>query len=153
MQERIDARFVVEDTAEKATERADVVVTTTPSQEPVLMGEMLASGAHVNAVGSNKPTHCEVSPGVFERSAAVVVDDVTQAKVESGDLIRAVDEGKLSWMDVVGLAEVVSGQVPGRSADDEVTVFESHGIGLWDVAIGVRAYEKASRQGLGLRIG
>ena len=127
----------------------DVVVTATTSPDPVLRGEWLQPGALVCAIGANDPRHRELDNVVLERAAFVCCDSREQARLESGDLIEPVDAGVLDWLEVHELQEVVSGELPGRQADDDIVLFKSNGLVAWDVAIGAVALERAREQGVG----
>ena len=75
-----------------------------------------------------------------------------QAKIEAGDLVAAAAEGRLRWEDVVEFSEIAGGRVAGRGSDEEITLFESQGISVWDVATAARVYELATERGLGQKI-
>ena len=128
---------------------ADVVVTVTPSRDPVLRGEWLREGALVCAVGANMPTKRELDNVVLERAAFVCCDSLENAKLESGDLIEPVESGVLDWLEVHELQEVVAGEVPGRADPDDIVVFKSNGLAAWDVAIAAVAVERARERGVG----
>jgi alanine dehydrogenase len=130
----------------------DVVVTVTTSKDPVLRGEWLKPGALVCAVGANQPRSRELDNVVLERAVLVCCDSIEQAKLESGDLIEPVERGVLDWLEVHELHEVVSGELPGRSSPDDIVLFKSIGIAAWDVAIGARAIELASKKKVGKRV-
>ena len=134
---------------EEAVKEVDIVVTATTSKEPVFQGDWLAPGTHVNAIGSNFLSKQEIDVETVRRSACVVVDSVEQYRMESGDLARAIDAGAFYWEDARELGLVVIGEFPGREDDKEVTLFESHGIALEDVALAGRIYHAA----LSARIG
>ena len=136
-------------TAEECVRGADIVVTVTTSQEPVLKGEWLAEGAHVNAVGSHHLDRAELDAEAVRRAAVVVTDDGAQARLECGDLAAAIEAGAFGWERAVDLAAVVAGQTLGRVSDSDVTLFESQGIALEDVAVGARLYEIAVAEGAG----
>lgn len=138
--------------ARAAVDGADVVVTVTASAEPVLRGEWLAPGAHVTLAGSNHPAKRESDAEVFRRAALVTTDDVAQARIESGDLLGAVADGAIEWDKVIPLGQVLAGQHPGRTGADDVTLFCSHGVGSWDVALAATAYQRASTLGRGVRL-
>lgn len=127
----------------------DVVVTATTSSDPVLRGEWLQPGALVCAVGANDPDKRELDNVVLERASFVCVDSRADAELESGDLIEPVAQGRLDWLEVHELHEVVGGEVPGRQSDDDIVVFKSNGIAAWDVAIGAAAVARARERGLG----
>ena len=131
---------------------ADVVVTVTTADDPVLRGEWLRPGALVCAVGANDPRKRELDNVVVERAAFVCCDSVADAKLESGDLIEPVAQGLLDWQEVHELQNVVAGEVVGRGSDEDVVLFKSNGLAAWDVAIGAFALERAREQGVGTRL-
>ena len=128
---------------------ADVVVTVTTSDDPVLRGEWLRPGALVCAVGANDPKKRELDNVVVERAAFVCCDSIADAKLESGDLIDPVAQGILDWQEVHELQDVVAGEVVGRGSDEDVVLFKSNGLAAWDVAIGAFALERARERGVG----
>lgn len=136
--------------SEEAAKDMDIVVTATASKEPVLKGEWLAKGTHVNAIGSNSLSRQEVDVEAVRKSACVVVDSAEQAVLESGDLARAVEAEAFYWEDARELGLVVIGEFPGREDDSEITLFESHGIALEDVALAGRIYQAATKAKIGL---
>jgi len=121
--------------AEEAVRGADVVVTATTSQTPVLFGEWLLPGAHVNAVGAARPDWRELDDGVLSR-ARVYVDSREAAMKESGDVIAA---GEV----VAEIGEVAAGTGPGRRSAEEVTLFKSLGLAVEDMATAELVYRKA----------
>jgi alanine dehydrogenase len=131
----------------------DVVVTATTSKDPVLRGDWLQPGALVCAIGANVPHARELDNIVLERAAFVCCDLREQARRESGDLIEPIEQGVLDWLEVHELHEVVSGELPGRQADDDIVVFKSNGIAAWDVAIGAAALARARERGVGRELG
>jgi ornithine cyclodeaminase/alanine dehydrogenase-like protein (mu-crystallin family) len=140
-------------TASDAVREADVVATMTNAAEPVLRGAWLRTGTHVNAAGSNRATAAEIDAEVVQRAAIVAVDDIAQAKVESGDLISAVQDAHAwEWSRAVRLADIVAERVPGRANASDITLFESLGIGLWDIAAANHVYDRARERGVGVEI-
>jgi ornithine cyclodeaminase/alanine dehydrogenase-like protein (mu-crystallin family) len=85
------------------------------------------------------------------RADLVVVDSIEQSKIESGDLLGPIERGQLSWDRVHELADVVVGRV-GRRRREEITLFESHGLAIEDIAVAARAYELARERGIGQEI-
>ncbi len=136
-------------TAEAAVAEADIVVTITTSREPVFQGEALRPGTHINAAGSNSDQRRELDETAVRRSDLIVVDDLPQARIEAGELIWAHEQGAFQWEDAVELAQVVSGAVQGRPNANAITLFESQGIGIEDVAAGMHVYRKAVERGMG----
>jgi ornithine cyclodeaminase/alanine dehydrogenase-like protein (mu-crystallin family) len=121
--------------AEEAVRGADVVVTTTTSSTPVLAGEWLSPGAHINAIGAPRPDWRELDDEVLRRSR-VYVDSREAALRESGDVIAA---GEI----VAEVGEVAAGSKPGRRSAEEITLFKSLGLAVEDVATAELVYHKA----------
>ena len=127
----------------------DVVVTATTSTDPVLRGEWLEPGALVCAVGANSLSSRELDNVVLERAAFVCCDSREQSREEAGDLAEPIERGVLDWLEVHELGEVVAGEVQGRSHDDDIVVFKSNGLAVWDLAAAARAVELARERGVG----
>jgi ornithine cyclodeaminase/alanine dehydrogenase-like protein (mu-crystallin family) len=136
-----------------AATNQDIVITATTSREPVLHGDWLTLGTHLNVIGSNFLGKTEIDVATIRRSAVVVVDNKDQARLEAGDFARAIEDGLLRWSDVAELPHVLIGRRPGREHPEEITLFKSVGIALEDVAMAGRVYEKAKAAGLGREIG
>lgn len=134
---------------EEAAKEMDIVCTATTSREPVLFGEWLAEGAHVNLVGSNFLAKAEADIEVFRRATVVTVDSKDQAKTEAGDFVAALNKGVLNWADVFEYAKMHIGKYPGRESPRDVTVFKSLGLGIQDIALAARLVELAKQQGIG----
>jgi len=128
---------------------ADIVTTVTGAAQPVFDGGWLGTGTHVNAVGSNFATKQEIDPVTLARAARVVADDVEVARVECGDLLLCPD---FDWSRLQSLAAVVAGQVPGRGDEREITVFESQGLGLEDLAMAHVLIREARARAEGIEI-
>ena len=137
----VDVRAV--DAPHAAVAEADVVCAITNSREPVFDGDSLPGGVHVNAAGSNHWMRRELDEKTIRRSAVVVCDDVEDAKIECGELIWAAERRAFRWENAVDLKDVVSGRVAGRPSPDSVTLFESQGLAIEDVAAGMHVYRKA----------
>jgi alanine dehydrogenase len=127
----------------------DIVVTVTTSTDPVLRGEWLEPGALICAVGANSLTARELDNVVLERAAFVCCDSRAQSREEAGDLAEPVERGVLDWLEVHELGEVLSGEVTGRSADDDIVLFKSNGLAAWDLAAAARVVELARERGAG----
>ena len=127
----------------------DVVVTATTSKDPVLRGEWLTPGALVCAIGANDSSSRELDNVVLERASFVCCDSKETARKESGDLIEPVEQGVLDWLEVHELQEVVAGETPGRSSDEDIVLFKSNGLAAWDLAIGAVALSRARERGVG----
>ena len=140
------------DSAEECVRDADVVAVITSATSPVLKGDWLAEGAHVNAAGGNHWLRRELDGRAVARASLIVADDAEQARLECADLIHPVERGALTWQRVRELWEVVSGAVPGRASAGDVTLFESQGIALEDIAAGYRVYRLARERGVGTEV-
>ncbi len=140
------------DSAEEAVRDADIVITATNAREPVLRGEWLMPGTHVNVIGSNRPESRELDDHAIIRSAFVCVDSVEQARVEAGDLLSPIERGVFSWNRVQELGDLVSGKITGRTERSQITLFKSLGIALEDVAVGAWVYERALELKIGRQV-
>ena len=138
--------------AEECVGDADVVAVITSATSPVLKGEWLQDGTHVNAAGVNHWLRRELDGKAVARASVIVADDVEQARIECADLIHPVERGDLTWQRVRELWEVVSGTVSGRNSPDEITLFESQGIALEDIAAGYHVYRLALECGVGTKV-
>jgi alanine dehydrogenase len=150
--ERLGRTVEAAASARDAIDGADVVATMTSSVQPVFAGEWLAPGTHVNAAGSNRAAATEIDVETVRRAALVAVEDVAQAKVESGDLIAAQAAGAFRWDDAVRLADVVAGRAAGRTDEAQITLFESLGVGIWDIAAASFVFDACREQGRGAEL-
>ena len=150
--ERLGVAARAAGSARECVDGADVVVTITSAREPVLLGEWLPDGVHVNAGGGNHWMRREVDEAAVLRAEVVVVDDLEQAKAECGDLIWPEGRGSFRWGMARELREVVSGRAAGRLTDGGVTLFESMGVALEDVAAAELVYRKARGLGVGAEV-
>ena len=147
--ERLNLEVVPVDSAQACVADSDIVVVITTAREPVLEGDWLAPGAHVNAAGGNHWMRREVDEGTVTRADLIVVDDLDQAKAECGDLIWPEARGSFRWDMAHELQDVVAGRVQGRPSDQAVTLFESMGVALEDIAAAQLVYHKAREMGVG----
>lgn len=133
---------------ETASEK-DIVITATSSKEPVFRGEMLADGTHVNAIGSNFITKAELDIDAIRQADIIVCDDVEQCKVEAGDLKDALESGVTDWALMHDLADVVTGHQTGRAHADQITIFESVGLAIEDLAVAQWLLAEARKEDVG----
>lgn len=138
--------------ARAAVEAADLICTCTTSPAPVLRGEWLHPGVHINAVGAYTPTTRELDTATVVRSR-LYVDRRESAVSEAGDFLIPKNEGAIGDAHIVGeLGEALLGKVPGRTSPDEVTLFKSLGLAIEDVASARFIYNQAMREGAGTRV-
>ena len=150
--ERLGVEVKAVESAQGCVEGADIVIAITSAREPVVLGEWLAEGAHVNAAGGNHWLRREIDEAAVTRSELIVVDDLEQAKVECGDLMWLEARGSFRWDMAQELSDVVAGRVPGRLSAEGVTLFESMGVALEDIAAADLVYRKAKEQGIGVEL-
>ena len=127
---------------EEALDGADIVTTVTNSREPVFDGGLPAAGMHVNAAGSNHAKRRELDAAAVSRCAVVTADSVEQARMEAGDLIQAAAEGSFDWSRALELSAVMTGRKPGRTDSKQITLFESQGLAIQDIAAANYVYRQ-----------
>ena len=128
---------------------ADIVATITNAQQPVLLGEWIKPGTHINAAGNNSWLKREIDTRAIAMSGIVATDDIEQAKFECGELMRAAEVGRFSWDTAVSIHDIVGGKSSGRDNDSQITLFESQGLALEDIAACERIVELARENNVG----
>lgn len=151
MQPRVRPRLTAVASAREAVRGADIVCTATTSRTPVLDGDDLVEGAHVNAVGSFTLDMLELDPRTIERST-VFVDEVEAALEEAGELVYAERCRATSRERWTPLGLVARGSAAGRRSAEEITLFKSVGHAVQDVAAASRALARARELGLGIQV-
>jgi alanine dehydrogenase len=125
---------------------SDIVCTLTPAHSPIIKREWIEPGTHINAIGADAPGKQELDPSIL-KEAIVVVDDLKQAS-GSGEINVPIQKGIYSIGEVYGtLAEVVAGKKKGRANDRDITIFDSTGIAVEDIAVAKLLFEKAQKAG------
>lgn len=132
--------------AAEALDGADIVVTASRATTPLFPGEQLPAGCFVAAIGSSLPHTRELDDVALSRASLVAVEWRPQSLREAGELVQA-GEGVLPEEKIVELAELVTGRVPGRCRDDEITLYKSVGVGLEDVALAGLAWRRIAQRG------
>jgi len=135
--------------AEEAVRGQSIVITCTTAREPVVSGSWIEPGTHLNVAGSNFLSKAEVDVETIKRCSVIAVDSIDQARLEAGDLLPAIERGVINWESVTELGRIVAGQLTGRTSTDDITLFKSVGIAIWDVATALRVYRSALDRGLG----
>jgi alanine dehydrogenase len=149
MRPRLRIPVTANRSAEDAIRGADIVVLATSAREPVAAGAWVADGAHVCAVGACRPDQREMDTALVARGR-VFVDSRAAALAEAGDILLAMRDGAFGDDHIAGeLGAVLAGDLRGRTADDQVTIFKSLGMAVEDVAAAHLAYMKAAERGLG----
>lgn len=120
---------------------ADIVVTVTPGKQILLPEGSLQAGQHVSLMGADGPGKAEIAVEEIQR-ASIYCDEWEQAS-HGGELAAAVEAGRITRDDVTELGAVLLGEAPGRRSPDEITLFDSTGLAIQDLAIAIAAYERA----------
>jgi len=143
--------IVIKEEVKDAVTGCDILVTTMPVTKPVVRKEWLSEGMHINAIGADAPGKEELEPEILKK-AKIVVDDFEQA-FHSGEVNVPLSKGMLKREDVYGeLGEIVAGKKAGRASDEEITIFDSTGLAIQDLAAAALVYKKAKKRGLGSEV-
>jgi alanine dehydrogenase len=137
------------ESAEAAVRGADIVNVITKSAAPVLVGEWLEPGQHVNAAGSNALTRRELDEAAVKKCDVITVDARGTARKECGDLLPAIEKGALHWASLVEIGEIIAGRAAGRTSPRQISLYESHGMGLQDLYVGARVLALARERSVG----
>ena len=149
MQPRFSFPIEAVESNEDAVRDADLIVTATSSQEPVINKDWISPGAHVNAIGTHSPNSREIDSATMA-AARIFVDRRESALNESGDYLLAAKEGLINADSIIAeIGELLMGSKPGRTSADEITLFKSLGLAIEDVACAEYLYEKAMSQNSG----
>ncbi|MGE3984151.1 MAG: ornithine cyclodeaminase family protein, partial [Dehalococcoidia bacterium] len=151
MAAKLEIEVVPVESADEAVHESRIIIAITNSATPVFDGEAVEPGTHINAAGGNSWQRREIDNTTIHRSALVVVDNLEQAKTECGELIHAAEQGVFRWSQAVELKHVVSGHF-ARPFDTAVTLFESQGLGIEDVACCAVVIRKARELGIGTEL-
>lgn len=136
----------------KAVAHADIICTATSATEPILKGDWVQPGTHINAVGSSVPHTREVDSTLIQKSS-VFVDRRESALNEAGDLLFPIQEKCFAAEDIrAELGEVLNGKKRGRQSEKEITLFKSLGLGIYDLIAIHHCYVKAQEMGLGIKV-
>ncbi len=131
---------------------ADILAAATSAADPIFEGSWVKPGTHINGIGSHAPTMRELDTTIVQRSR-VIVDLRQAALAEAGDLMIPIQEGAITADHIQGeLGEVILGQVDGRTAPDEITLFKSEGLAIQDVSVAARVFQLAQAQGVGQEV-
>jgi alanine dehydrogenase len=135
-------RYTVEACSLEETSAADIVCTLTTAREPFLKRQWILPGTHINAIGADGPDKQELEPSIL-KDAMVVVDDLKQA-VAGGEVNVPVSRGLYKVEQIYAtLGEIITGRKPGREDRKAITVFDSTGLAIEDIAVAKMIYEKA----------
>jgi ornithine cyclodeaminase len=150
MSSRLSVTMHVVESAAEAVKGAHIVNVITKAAEPVLRGEWLEAGQHINAAGSNALARREIDLAAVKRCDRIVVDSRGTARNECGDLLPAVETGLLDWDRIPELGEVIAGHAARRTSRTEITLYESHGMGIQDLYVAERLVALARERKIGV---
>jgi ornithine cyclodeaminase/alanine dehydrogenase-like protein (mu-crystallin family) len=134
----------------RAVAGAHVINLITKSAEPVLKGEWLEPGQHINAAGSNSLIRRELDLAAVKRCNYIVVDSRGTARNECGDLLPAIEAGLADWDQLTELGEVITGRAPRRTSPHHITLYESHGMGIQDLYVADALVDLSRERGIGI---
>ena len=149
MSARTGVEVVPAATPEETVRGSHVVGTVTSAATPLFEADWLEAGAHINAAGSNALIRQEISEAAVRRCALVCVDSVPTALAEAGDLLPLLEKGRLHQRQLVELGDIIIERRSGRTSPEEITLFESQGMAIQDLAVAVRVLAAARERGLG----
>ena len=152
MSEVTGALVVPAASAEDAVRGSDLIGTITTAAQPLFDADWLEPGTHINAAGSNALIRQELSEATLKRAALIAVDAVPTALAEAGDLLPLLEKGRLHSRQLVELGDIIIGQRAGRTSTEQITVFESQGMAIQDLAVGLRVLAAARECGLGVEL-
>ena len=142
------SKIVIVENEAAAVKEADIVITTTPSKKPLIFESMVSEGTHFNCIGADAPLKEELDPAILKK-AKIIVDDWEQAS-HSGEINVPLSKGILSEKDIwAELGDIIIGKKPGRTSDEEITVFDSTGLAIQDAATVELVYKKAVSRKIG----
>ena len=149
LQEKIKCEIVLAESAEAAVREADIVTLITTAKDPIINGDWLKPGAHINGNGSHAPAMREIDTKSVQKSK-VVCDLIEACKPEAGDFIIPVEQGDWKWENAHGsLGDIITGKISARENDDEITLFKSVGLAIQDISTALAVYNKANEQNVG----
>jgi ornithine cyclodeaminase/alanine dehydrogenase len=146
------AKILAAETPEEVVRGSEIIVTATTSTTPVFNGVDIRPGTHINAIGAFTPDARELDDQTITK-AQIVVDSLAAAFEEAGDIVIPLRNGIISREDIwAELGEIAGGSKPGRTTDEEITVFKSVGLGIQDAAVARLVFEKARTKHIGTEV-
>ncbi len=129
---------------------ADVIITITSSFDPILMDAQIKAGTHLACMGTDTKGKQEVDVALLAR-ATVFTDEIAQS-ITIGEAQHAVAQGLIGEKDITEIGAVINGTAPGRTSDDQITLFDGTGVGLQDLAVASAAVELAVEKGVAIEV-
>lgn len=137
---------------EDVVKGSDIITTITTSDTPLFSHEFIHPGMHINAAGSNALIRTEIDEKTIRRADRVAVDAKDVAARECGDLLPLLEKGRIHWNQIVELGEIIAEKSWGRQNNEQITIFESHGMGIQDLIIGAKILRLCREKGMGTEL-
>ncbi len=137
---------------EDAVRDSDLIGTVTTAAQPLFEADWLSPGTHINAAGSNALIRQEISEATIRRCNLIVVDSVATALAEAGDLLPVLEKGRLHTRQMVELGDIIIARQAGRTDTSQISLFESQGMAIQDLALAWRVLEAAKARALGIEM-
>ncbi len=151
MREQLGIEVQAVDTTKSAVSDVDIIVTATPSKKAIVMNEWIEKGMHINAIGADAPGKQELDPMIIKR-AKIVVDSLKQCR-EIGEIQHALAQGLIKESDIhAEIGEILIDKKSGRETEEEITMFDSTGLAVQDIAAANVVYNLAKKKGIGHRV-
>ena len=142
--------FVATNEPEVTVPQSDIVITVTPSRQPVIKKEWVRPGMHFSTVGSDMEGKEELDPEIF-RGAKVFVDDMEHC-LEAGEVEIPVKKGVIAAEDITEIGYLIAGECQGRTSDEDITIYDPAGMALLDLAAAKVALDLADEKNLGTEV-
>ena len=152
MTEKLGLPVVPAASAEAAIHDAHIVNVITKSATPTIKGEWLEPGQHINAAGSNALSRAEIDDATVKRCNYITVDSRGTAQKECGDLVSSFEKGVIQWDTLTEIGDIYAGKAPRRTSPTQITLYESHGMGIQDLYGAAKALELAKTRGIGTQL-
>ncbi|GGB32018.1 ornithine cyclodeaminase [Lentibacillus populi] len=152
LQPQVSAELKPAENIERAVKDADIITTATSAPQPILSGDLINKGVHLNAIGNNRVYEREIDGEAVNRADLIITDSIEQSKMESGDLVIANKEGIAVWNRVSELTDLIVGKSIQRTSANQITMFKSNGLAIEDVAAAYFVYKEALRLNIGIDV-
>lgn len=150
MSDRLGIEVVATDGPEEVVRNADVLITATPSTEPIVRSEWVIEGTHISSIGADDPKKVELDAATFKKADKIVIDSEF-ALTKIGQIAIPIEQGILKPEDIYGtIGKVVAGLKPGRQNNREITIFASEGTNMQTASVAYKVYRKVKEKGLGI---
>jgi ornithine cyclodeaminase/alanine dehydrogenase-like protein (mu-crystallin family) len=149
MGERLGIDVVASNSSREVVRNSDVLVTATHATKPIVKGEWVKEGTHINTIGADDPQKTELDGATLKKAAKVVIDS-ERGLMKIGHIANSLREGILRQEDIATIGEVVAGLKPGRENNQEITVFSSEGTNMQTAGVAYKVYLKVKEADLGI---